>query len=414
MYLSGQHCPFNWDNLTMAHHVIADKLGKDPIEIMTINLHGPESQDDTSIPISYTTCVDAAKKAMNWQWHAAGAKKLPDGRLHGLSFRYQMCPRHAFSGYTCKLELRNGVVHFPTKGPCTGIYAVEGNAMVIAEELGLKYEDISIDFDYREIFTPVGGGSDGTTASAWAMKECANILKQRILEAAIRTADAPPAAAGGFGGGFGGFGAKPQPLPFKGLKPEDLDMADGNVIVKADPSKSAPLARAVGSENLFATYSGRPPAAIWGQMGKALDTMNVAMCEVAVDTETGEVEIIKWVVAADTGKVIRRTSLESQIDQVMFFSGGCQLSEDYIFDKPTGVMLSRNMFEYKKPTILDFAPVVKELPETRVGNAAYGANGVSHSLANTHLAICAIHNAIGKWVDPPATPDRILKALGKA
>jgi CO/xanthine dehydrogenase Mo-binding subunit len=409
MYLSGQHCPFNWDNMTMAQQVIADKLGKDPIDIMTLNLHGPKSQDDTEMPISYKVCVDAAKKAMNWQWHAAGAKKLPDGRMHGLSFRYQMCPRHAFSGYTCKLELRNGVVHMPTKGPCTGIYAVEGNAMVVAEELGLKYEDVSIDFDYRETFTPVGGGSDGTTASAWAMKECANILKQKILEAAIRTAAAPPAA-----GGFGGFGPPPQPLPFKDMKPEDLDLVGGNVVVKADPSKSAPLARAVGSENIFATYSGRPPAAIWGQMGKALDTMNVAMCEVAVDTETGEVEILKWVVAADPGKIIRRTSLESQIDQVMFFSGGCQLSEEYIYDKATGVMLDRNMFEYKKPTILDFAPVHKELLETRVGNAAYGSNGISHSLANTHLAVCAIQNAIGKWVDPPATPDKILKALGKA
>jgi hypothetical protein len=43
-----------------------------------------------------------------------------------------------------------------------------------------------------------------------------------------------------------------------------------------------------------------------------------------------------------------------------------------------------------------------------------GVNGISHSLANTHLIICAIYNAIGKWVDPPATPDRVLKAPGKA
>jgi hypothetical protein len=25
-----------------------------------------------------------------------------------------------------------------------------------------------------------------------------------------------------------------------------------------------------------------------------------------------------------------------------------------------------------------------------------------------------VQNAIGKWIDPPATPDRVLKALGKA
>ena len=68
--------------------------------------------------------------------------------------------------------------------------------MVVAEELGLKYEDVSIDFDYKEPFAPVGGGSDGTTASAWVTKECANILKKRILEAAIENANNPPAAGG--------------------------------------------------------------------------------------------------------------------------------------------------------------------------------------------------------------------------
>jgi CO/xanthine dehydrogenase Mo-binding subunit len=72
------------------------------------------------------------------------------------------------------------------------------------------------------------------------------------------------------------------------------------------------------------------------------------------------------------------------------------------------------MFEYKKPTILDHAKVDIELLETRAGNACYGANGISHSLANTHLVVSAIYNAIGKWVDPPATPDKVLQALGKA
>ena len=141
--------------------------------------------------------------------------------------------------------------------------------------------------------------------------------------------------------------------------------------------------------------------------------MNVAMCEVAVDSETGEVEILRFGVVADTGKIMRRTSLEGQIHQVMFFSEGCQLYEDYFYDKKTGVKLNTNMFDYKKPTILDNAPVEMELLETRAGNAAYGANGISHSLANTHLVIAAIYNAIGKWVDPPATPDKVLRTMGK-
>jgi CO/xanthine dehydrogenase Mo-binding subunit len=411
MYTSGQHCPFNWDSLTMAIHLIADKLNKDPMDIAAINLHGPASETDPNPVPSFQACVEEGRKLMDWKWHATGAKTLPDGRMHGASFRYQLSPRHAGMSYNSKLELRSGIVHMGTQGCCTGIFAVEGNAMVVAEELGLKYEDISIDFDYKEPFAPVGGGSDGTTASAWVTKECANILKKRILEAAIENANNPP-AAGGFGG-FGG-GAPAAPSPFKGRKPEELDMKGGSVFVKADPGKAVPLARAVGQAHLFATFAGKPPAALWGTMGKQLDTMNIAMCEVAVDTETGQVEILRFGVAADSGKIIRQTSLEGQIHQVMDFSAGCQLQEDFFYDKATGVKLNANMFEYKKISMLDMPQVDMKLLETRAGNAAYGANGISHSLANTHLVICAIQNAIGKLVDPPATPDKVLKALGKA
>ena len=412
MYVSGQHNPMSWDSLMVGIYLIAEKLGKDPIEIATLNLHGPESQTDPNPVPSYEVCVAAVKKMMNWNWHQTGAKKLPDGRLHGASFRYNQCPRHSVSGYNPKLELRNGVVHLASKGPIIGHYGLEANAMTVAEELGLEYKDISIDLNHHEIYRPYGGGSDGSTASSWAMKECANKLKKLILETAIEEANNPPAPAGF--GMMGGPGAKQQaPNPFKGLKPEDLDMQGGKVIVKADPSKSLPLAQAVRA-NLFATYSGRPPASAWTQRGKALDAMDVATCEVAVDTETGEVEIVRFGVVADPGKIMRQTSLEGQIHQVMDFTAGCQLQEEFIFDQKTGVRLSTNMFEYKKVSMLDMPRLDLELLETRASNACYGGSGISHSLANTHLVIMAIHNAIGKWVESPATPDKVLKALGKA
>ncbi len=409
MYLSGQHNPMNWDALMVGIYVIAERLDKDPIDIATLNLHGPESQDDTSRVPSYETCLAAAKKLMNWSWHGTGAKKLPDGRMHGASFRYQQCPRHSVTSYNTKLELRDGVVHLATQGPIIGHYGLEANAMVIAEELGLEYKDISIDLDYKEKYKPYGGGSDGSTASSWVLKECANKLKRLILETAIEEANAP--APTGFTGSMGG--PPERHTTFKGLKAEDLDMLDGKVVVKADPGKSLPLAEAVRA-NLFATHSGRPPDSAWVQQGKKLDTMNVAMCEVAVDTETGQVEILRFGVVADPGKIMRQTSLEGQIHQVMDFSAGCQLQEDYFYDPKTGVKLNNNMFEYKKVSMLDMPRVDMELLETRAGNAAYGGNGISHSLANTHLVIMAIHNAIGKWVDPPATPDKVLEVLGKA
>ena len=283
--------------------------------------------------------------------------------------------------------------------------------MVAAEELGLGYEDIKVDFDYRAKFSPVGGGSDGSTASSWAMKECANILKKQILEAAVEYANSWPLILMAPLQSL----PMPEPGPFKGLSPDDLDIMDGKIFVKADPEKSIPVSRATNRE-LVATYTGRPPLSAWliGSNGLILDTMNTLYCEVAVDTDTGEVEILRFGAAIDPGKVLRPTSLESQIDQVMYFSQSCQLMEDYVYDERTGVKLNSNMIDYKKPTMLDVPPVEHALLETRSGNGAYGSNGISHSMANTHLVIAAIHNAIGVWVDPPATPEKILKALGKA
>jgi hypothetical protein len=57
--------------------------------------------------------------------------------------------------------------------------------------------------------------------------------------------------------------------------------------------------------------------------------------------------------------------------------------------------------------------VDKEILELRSGDGAYGGSGFAHYQAYSHLIITAIHNATGVWVDPPATPDRVLKALGK-
>ena len=393
MLLSGQHCPFGWDTMTVAQQLVAEKLGMDVIDVATINLHGPESQTDTNPVPSFDACVASGKKLMNWRPHKAGERKLPDGRMHGAAFRYQMCPRHAFSDYSATVYLHGGKIFMPTQGACTGMFATDAMAMVVAEETGAKWEDVVIQHTMKAPFQPVGGGSDGTTAAAWVMKEAAVKLKNLMFEEAA---------------------------PILNAKVDELDVRDSVIYLKSDPSKTVTFAqlREPSTGNiqsyLSATVNGRPPAAIWNSMGKKLDAMNIQFCEVAVDTETGQVEILRHVVVADTGKVLRPISLEGQIQQTMMFNCGCQLSEELLWDKASGLQLNASMIEYKKPTILDIGPTEIDLLETRAANAAYGASGISHSLANTHVVICAIQNAIDKWVDPPATPDRVLKALGKA
>jgi len=393
MYTSGATSPFNWDVLPMAEQIVAERLGMDPTEVAWKNIHGPASQTDPGVPESFRLCLEKGKKEMNWQWHSAGTKKLPDGRMHGLSFRYGMSPRHAMETYTVTVTLQgDGKVYIPLKGPWIGAYSAEACAMVVAEEMGAKLEDVILSYDPKALFTPVGGGSDGSSASSWVAKEAAVACRRLLLEIA-----APR------------FKARPQ----------DLDTEDSMVYLRSDPSKALPFSAFPESgdhdKDIAATYMGRPPTATFNTGGgKILETMNTTFCEVAVDTETGEVAVTRYVVVCDPGKVLRLTSFEGQIHQAMVFSQGAGLTEEFVFDRTTGVKLNSNMFEYKKPTMLDLGEIETHLVETRTGNACYGASGISHCMASTQLVACAIANAIGKWIAPPVTPDKVLKSLGKA
>jgi CO/xanthine dehydrogenase Mo-binding subunit len=390
-----QTSPFDWDGMTIAEQLISEKLGMDVLDVALKNVHGPSSQSDPGVPPGLVMCIEKGKKAMNWNWHPAGTRKLPDGRMHGLSFRYALSPRHAQQPYTATVTIQgDNKVYVPLKGPWMGCYAADACALVVAEEMGARVEDVILLYDNKAIFTPVGGGSDGTTASAWVMKEAAVACRKALLELAS--------------------------LKFK-CKPEELDTKDTLVFKKSDPSNTIPFGQFIADEgfsdhdlDITATFFGRPPATTWNQGGKVLDVMNTSFCEVAVDTETGGVEVTRFVVVCDPGKVLRMTSFEGQLHQAMFFGQGGGLSEEWVYDKATGVKLSTNMWEYKKPTILDLGPIETYAVETRSGNACYGASGMSHCMAAPQLPVCAVANAIGHWITPPVTPDKVLRALGKA
>ena len=121
--------------------------------------------------------------------------------------------------------------------------------------------------------------------------------------------------------------------------------------------------------------------------------MNVDMCEVAVDPETGLVEILDYVVAHDFGKVIRPSSALGQIENAITMNSGRALREELIWDEATGVLLNGNMYDYKVPTILD-QPKIEPVPvETRCGGGAYGSTGVAHATRTP-----------ASWARPSRTP----------
>jgi CO/xanthine dehydrogenase Mo-binding subunit len=142
--------------------------------------------------------------------------------------------------------------------------------------------------------------------------------------------------------------------------------------------------------------------------------MNGVFCEVEVDTDTGQVEVTNSVAAVDCGKALRPSSTEGQIEAQLIMTVGACMLEEMIFDKGTGVLLNGSTLEYKPPTILDTPAINPILIESRTGTACYKGGGVSHCIMERGMIACAVHNAIGKWIeDVPITPDKVLKALGK-
>jgi len=153
------------------------------------------------------------------------------------------------------------------------------------------------------------------------------------------------------------------------------------------------------------------PAPVAGPGGYPM--MNAIFCEVAVDTHTGQVELLDWVAACDAGKVIRPSSYEGQIEFATILNTGTGLTEEVIRDPATGVLLNGGALELKPPTILDVPPIIMPTVESRQGTGCYGAVAQSHQIYDHVTIPLAVYNAIGKWIDPPITPDKVLAALGQ-
>ena len=382
--------PYNWEVFTTAMWRIADELAKDPAEVMLKNCHTPQP--------SLKLCIDKGKEAIGWdrKRHAPGAVKLPNGKMHGMSFRYHDAPRHPHAIYTCTLILRSdGKVYVPHRGSWRGVFCEDACALVVAEELGARPEDVVIQFDANASATAVGGGSDGGGAATWVAKEAAIDLKALLLKDAAAVLK---------------------------VAPEELDTRDSTVFIKADPQKNYAFGMFAADpvfgwpRDLTTSYTGRPPLSSWKRdtRYRILDTMNALFCEVEVDTETGDVEITNYVAACDVGKAIRPSSVEGQIEGQLVMNTASAKLEEYVWDEKTGVLLNGNDLEYKVPTILDVPPIEPVVVETRLGNGCYGATGISHQIVDKGIVACAVHNAIGKWIDSvPITPDKVLEALGK-
>jgi CO/xanthine dehydrogenase Mo-binding subunit len=137
--------------------------------------------------------------------------------------------------------------------------------------------------------------------------------------------------------------------------------------------------------------------------------------EVSVDTDTGEVTILKSIAAHDIGQCINRAAVEGQIEGGAQNGQGYALSEEMLYEE--GRLVTPSFSEYLMPTSMDVPKVESIILESRSGIGPFGAKGIGEpAMTPVAPAIAnAVADAIGVRIfEMPITPERIVKALREA
>ena len=197
--------------------------------------------------------------------------------------------------------------------------------------------------------------------------------------------------------------------PRLGAAPDELETVDGVVFVRDNPERSLKWG-AIGYDRTVQGYGRFDP-------DFTLANCMTTFVEVEVDTETGKVELLSVVNTTDVGQIVDPPGLEGQLNGCLGSSGiDSALFEETILDRSTGHILNANMIDYKWRTFSELPPIDNLVLETPVESHRFKAIGVGEVATSPGpmAILMAVSNAIGVWLhEYPATPDRVLKALGK-
>lgn len=214
----------------------------------------------------------------------------------------------------------------------------------------------------------------------------------------------------------------------------DLATRDGKIYSLCDPDKSIPFSAV--SLGVFNEEGGQYGGPVIGygvftvEDGSFLDTetgqgrkpsafwMFAAMiAEVEVNTETGNIRVVRFVSANDVGKAINPKMVQGQINGGAIQGLGSALFEEVLINRE-GKVMNANMHDYKMPTIGDCPDEMISIPvETQPHpDGPFGAKGVGEpAMACPAAAIAnAVADALGVRIySMPLTPEKILDALEK-
>ena len=360
---------------------LAFKLGMDPLELRRKNESSPVRM------MQY----DKGAKAIGWERRQktpggdAGPRKRGLGMANG---NWYVFANDRGMAAECRIH-RDGSVEVLTGCQDIGTGFRTAMAIVAAEELGLKHTEITIRLgDTRLPPGPGSGGSVTTNTVAPAVRLAANGARKKLFEVAA---------------------------PLLGAKAEDLEVANGKVVVAKNPAKALAFKQAAAkmSGESIAVRADRPKQFETYQGGIA----GTQFAEVEVDVETGEVRVIKMVSVNDCGIPVNALTAESQVIGALIQGVSWALLEDRILDRNFGTMVNANLEWYKILAPKDMFEAQSILTAVANGGNNTSAAGIGEPpIVPTLGAIAnAVFNATGaRCRELPLTPDRVLAALNEA
>jgi aerobic carbon-monoxide dehydrogenase large subunit len=383
----------------------ADELGVDPAELRRRNTIPPSAMPfKTSVTFTYDCGefeknMDLALKAADWkgfETRRAGARK--NGKLRGLGFSNTI-ERSAAAG------LEGAEIRFDRTGSVSifsgSINQGQGHEtafkQIVCDRLGLDPHEVTyIQGDTDQVFFAEGTGGSRSAAfsgSAFTMAADKVVTKGKAIAAHMLKVDIGDVK---FTDGVFSSHKTNQTLTIKEVAKASLDPK--NLPQGVEPGL---IEKAIYAGHVASYPNG------------------VHVCELEIDEETGEVEIVGYNVVDDVGTVINPLLLHGQVDGGIAMGVGQVLMEDIRFDEG-GQILTGSFMDYAMPRAGDLIgfhvesnPVpTKTNPLGVKGAGEAGSVGALPAVTNAlvdALSVLGIRN-----IDLPATPERLWRAIHDA
>ena len=383
--------------LECAMDALARELGTDPLDLRMANYAARDQEKDRRYSDKrLDECYRLGAERFGWKTPRAGngpgARSAPAGtrvrRGRGMSSISWGAGGGPPSYATVRVN-PDGTIDVLTGSQDLGTGARTVFAQIAAEAIGASITDVRtvLGDTERLPFTSNSWGSQTTASVGPAVRMAAEDARARLFEAAAQLLGVP--------------------------------------VAELESRRSVVRAKTSGAEITFAQIGEKLRNVMilgHGSRGPnpdktALYAFGAHFAEVEVNLDTGQVRVLRFVAAHDSGRIINPRLAESQLEGGILQGIGFALFEERLLDEEQGVPLNPTMHDYKIPTMAD----VPRIEAFFVSGSDTVANhtgakglaeppiiGVAPAIAN------AVRDAIGVEVtELPLTPWRVASARAR-